>query len=280
MVRIDVRGSVDKRALPLRLFVTGVVIVLGWMPSATAEQAVSNTIRDCPDCPEMVPVADARDGGGALWVAVNETTYAEYLASVKDGACEPPHLMNKATWATREVIVSTLGRSNYAVVGVSFAKIACYAAWLSSKKGRHYRLPTETEWERFARAGVKTRFPWGDTMPPEMASLHFNTTLKANSMYGIGLNNYKGLPVRSFSPNRAGIYDVVGNVFELTNTCFQVELNSLSVEEKENKNCRFVIRGGSWGWAFDDSIGLSDRQSVQSTPEMNEAGFRLVAEEN
>jgi formylglycine-generating enzyme required for sulfatase activity len=41
-------------------------------------------------------------------------------------------------------------------------------------------------------------------------------------------NSYNGLPVRSFAPNKFGIYDVIGNVFEITATCRQAHLNKLS----------------------------------------------------
>lgn len=66
--------------------------------------------------------------------------------------------------------------------------------------GRHYRLPTEAEWEYACRAGTTTRFSFGDQSDPDMA-------------------NYKGYigrtqPVGSYPPNAWGLHDMQGNVLE------------------------------------------------------------------
>ncbi len=110
------------------------------------------------------------------------------------------------------------------VVRVGWGKAKAFCRWLGEQEGRPdlYRLPTEGEWERAARAGGATPFPWGDD--PADAVHHAN----ALDVVTHGIRKEKRpvcfprddghratAPVGSFRPNRFGLFDVAGNVYEM-----------------------------------------------------------------
>lgn len=91
-----------------------------------------------------------------------------------------------------------------AVVMVSWYDARAYCRWLSEQTGRHFRLPTEAEWEYACRAGTTTPYFTGDTLPASMHKAQRN-------------NRYKepvSLKVGQSAPNPWGLYDMHGNVEE------------------------------------------------------------------
>ena len=98
------------------------------------------------------------------------------------------------------------------VSGVSWHEAVRYCEWLSSQTGRHFRLPTEAEWEIAARGGLEQKqFPWGDE-PPQ--SLPDYATRWQTGPEQVGL----------YAPNAFGLYDIGDNVHEWCSDWYDPEL--------------------------------------------------------
>ena len=88
------------------------------------------------------------------------------------------------------------------VVAVSWLDAVAYCEWLTLAFGKHYRLPTEAEWERAARGGVENSlYPWGNR-PPEQLPEYANRWKTGPE------------PVGLYSPNAYGLYNLGDNVHE------------------------------------------------------------------
>ncbi|EGD60339.1 hypothetical protein Y88_2213 [Novosphingobium nitrogenifigens DSM 19370] len=90
-------------------------------------------------------------------------TNAEYrLFLVETGHSDLP-----TSWAFRRYPSE---RANHPVYTVSPASAQAYAAWLSDRAGRAFRLPSEAEWEYAAAGRDGLEFPWGDCFDPALAN--------------------------------------------------------------------------------------------------------------
>lgn len=135
-----------------------------------------------------------------------------------------------------------------------------YIAWLNAETGRTFRLPTEAEWEYAARAGTKTEYFWGDDIADGCGSAN----VADQSVRGVIVNvplapcsdgfAYTS-PVASFAPNAFGLYDMLGNVFEWVEDCYQPRydrapsdgsaIGAWACDDPRLKGRR-ATRGGSW----------------------------------
>ena len=131
-----------------------------------------------------------------------------------DRLAQEPH----ATWRAN----STNSNAREPVIYVSWNDAAKFCQWLSSVENARYRLPTEAEWEYAARAGTTTRYASGDD--PE-SLLRIANVLDIAAERRFATQNWKSgtrgsdgfavlAPVGSFAPNRFGLYDMHGNVWE------------------------------------------------------------------
>lgn len=112
------------------------------------------------------------------------------------------------------------------VVCVNLADARAYAAWLSRKTGRAFRLPSANEWEYAARAGTTGALPWrgkicryANIADASRARAHNRGVIDPATFAACDDRHVQTAPVGSFRPNPWGLYDMIGNVWEWTLDC-------------------------------------------------------------
>ena len=133
------------------------------------------------------------------------------------------------------------------VVGVTWFDAQKYLQWLSAATGRHYRLPSEAEWEYACRAGTHTAFSFGDTISPELANYDGSFTYNGGPA---GEYRRGTTAAGMFPPNPWGLYDMHGNVWEwvqdVVHENYEGAPNDGSAWEHGGDQARRILRGGSW----------------------------------
>ena len=140
---------------------------------------------------------------------------------------------------------------------VSWQDAAAFCQAISRKTGRTVRLPTEAEWEYACRAGTKTAYQWGDD--PDDGEGWCNWDYRGRKRQFLMWTWYPSddgyvytAPGGSFKPNRWGLYDMHGNLWEWCSDWYDgsyyAEAGKTDPQGPSSGAGR-VLRGGSWGSA-------------------------------
>lgn len=253
------------------VFLSTLFLTMGLAFTAQASAAgtdAGSEFNDCPTCPAMIVIpageftmgSDMVESGHpdekprhavkidkAFAVSKFEITFDQWDACTVDGRCA-------------KVSDDDLGRADRPVINVTWPDAKVYAAWLSEKTGKQYRLLSESEWEYAARGGTKTPWFWGEAedsygsrLACKFANLHDESGKKAHPNYvwsnhlcddGFG----ETAPVGRYQPNPFGLHDMLGNLREWVEDCHgpyndaPTDGSPRVAAECEKR----IVRGGAW----------------------------------
>jgi formylglycine-generating enzyme required for sulfatase activity len=283
-----------------------------------AAQKPGTVFQDCAECPRMVviPVGEfvmgspasepgrGTDEGPQRQVAIaqayalgrGEVTVAEFRRFVEESGYKTEAERDARAQGCSGFIYEAGSQpvtswrnpglaqaDSHPVLCVSWNDARAYAQWLSKKTGKRYRLPTEAEWEFAARAGSASARYWGED--PGQACKYANVADQSRiQTWGFGQKHectdghYFTAPLAGYAPNRFGLYDMLGNVWEWTEDCWNAGYAGAPSDGSAwlaGDCAQRVSRGGSWSTVPRFARSASRHKNTADHRD-NLTGFRLA----
>jgi formylglycine-generating enzyme required for sulfatase activity len=195
-----------------------------------------------------------------LEIMQRQVTATEYNMCVEDGGCRPRD--------------GRAGTGDVPAVGVSWQDATAYARWLSARTGDTWRLPTDAEWA-FATG---TRFA-DDAVGGARGSDRWLARYEFEAQRD-GAEDRAPQPVGTFGENENGLFDVSGNVWEWTDTCFVRQAIDASDQPVGDavENCGVRVVEGRHRTYITDFIRDARAGGCSVGVPPANLGFRLVRE--
>ncbi len=210
--------------------------------------------------PEELP--QHRVAVAAFYIGKYPITNAQYALFVRATGHRPP-----GHWRAGQMPHSL---EHHPVVMVSWSETLAFCEWLSQMTRRHFRLPTEAEWEKAARGTAGRIFPWGNTWSDK----RLNNSEKRGATSPIGKYSPPG-------DSPYGVTDMLGNVWEWCLDGFnpnEYQTRGLLTHDPQGPTSGFqyrVMKGGTW-LSSARAPRCAQRSKSQPEPGLDFLGFRVV----
>jgi formylglycine-generating enzyme required for sulfatase activity len=198
---------------------------------------------------------------GPLWMSKTEITWDAYDIYVygldRSGG---PGDADAVSRPSKPYVMpgESFGHEGHPALAMTYGAATQFAAWLSAKTGRKYRVPTEAEWEHACRAGAAT--------PDDLRAVAWYSDNASDRTHRVG----------SLAANPFGLHDMLGNVAEwvISGNGAPVVKGGSFQDDTEDVGCGArKEQKGEWN--------MTDPQLPRSRWWLSDApfvGFRLVRE--
>ncbi len=172
---------------------------------------------------------------------------------------------------------------SHPAVCVNWDDAQAYVQWISQRSGQRYRLASEVEWEYAARAGSRSVRHWGNGEAE--GCRYANVADRASErkynwapIFPCDDGYANTAPVGSYRASDFGLYDMLGNVWEWTEDCWNENYRGAPSGGSAwtSGDCsRRVVRGGAWD-VVPAIVRSAHRYRFGSTTRVNSLGFRVA----
>ncbi len=205
-----------------------------------ARMTPGTTFRDCKECPEMVAMSQPSLAVGKYEVTRGE--FARFVQATGHSTGNSCRIWNdvdgwddQVGFGWRNPGFSQTDR--HPVTCVNWHDAQAYVEWLSGKTGKTYRLLQEAEWGAVVGSG--------------------------GGAWYRGNSGKRTHAVGEKAPNEVGLYDMVGNVLEWVEDCWEGDCS------------RRVLRGGSWDF-YPEYVRPANRYWFDPGYRNGNYGFRIA----
>jgi formylglycine-generating enzyme required for sulfatase activity/uncharacterized caspase-like protein len=267
-------------------------VAVGPPPQVAANDPGGEIFKECEECPDMVVVPAGKAMLGSPSGESGRQTFeaAPHLVEIAKPFAVGRYAVTFDQWDAcyaegacghRRLGDLDFGRGKRPAIFASWADAQLYVEWLKRKTGKPYRLLSEAEWEYSARGckSLKCAYApfWFGAIKPELAVYDTRRSYDGSPKANPGL---KTLPVDSGPPNPFGLYNMLGNVRQWTQDCWNPAPSAVASNGAPvlSGDCTArTTRGGSWA---DDPAKLrAAARDYESVDEGSERiGFRVARE--